>query len=229
MRTMFCALFSFVLLSGIAAAGDDAVNQLTPEEKEEGYVLLFNGENLDGWQGSVDGYEAVDGLLACKQGGNLYTEKEYSDFVLRFSFRVPTNGNNGVGLRTPMGKDAAYHGMEIQILDDYGSAYTQLQPYQYHGSVYGVSPAKRGATKPAGEWNTEEIRADGSKITVTVNGEVVTQVDLADIEETMDHREHPGLHNEKGYIGFLGHGARVEWHTIRILELPCEDEAEDAE
>jgi len=228
MRTMLCALVSLVLLSGIAMAGDDAWNQLTPEEVEEGYELLFNGENMDGWQGSVDGYEAIDDMLVCKQGGNLYAAEEYANFVLRFAVRIPLNGNNGVGIRTPMGVNAAYQGMEIQILDDDGPAYTELQPYQYHGSVYGVAPAKRGSLKPAGEWNIEEIRAEGSKITVTLNGDVITQVDLADIEEAMDHNAHPGLHNAKGHIGFLGHGARIEWHSIRILKLPaCEEE--DAE
>jgi hypothetical protein len=227
MRTMLCALVSLVLLSGIALAGDDAWNQLTPEEVEEGYELLFNGENMDGWQGSVDGYEAIDDILACKQGGNLYAADEYDNFVLRFSVRIPENANNGVGIRTPMNTDAAYHGMEIQILDNKGDRYENLQPYQYHGSVYGVAPAKRGFLKPAGEWNTEEIRADGSKITITLNGTVITEVDLADIEETIDHKNHPGLHNAKGHIGFLGHGARVEWHSIRILELPACDEEEE--
>lgn len=224
MRMICTTLAALAILCTTSFAGE--MNKLTPEEEKEGFKLLFNGENLDGWQGAVEGYEAVDGLLACKKGGNLYTDKEYANFIFRFNFRVPVNGNNGVGIRTPMGKDAAYHGMEIQILDDDGPAYTKLQPYQYHGSVYGVAPAKRGALNPVGEWNTEEIKADGSRITVTVNGKVITEVDLADIEETMDHRDHPGLHNAKGYIGFLGHGHRVEWNTIRIKELP---ETEDAE
>ena len=73
--------------------------------------------------------------------------------------------------------------------------------------------------KPAGEWNAEEISCDGPKVKITVNGTVVVDADLSKIKETADHGNHPGLHNEKGYIGFLGHGAPVEFRNIRIKEL----------
>ena len=118
-----------------------------------------------------------------------------------------------------MGKDAAYHGMEIQILDDYADCYKNLKPYQYHGSIYGVVPVKRGFTKPAGEWNTEEVMADGGRIRVTINGEVVTDAYISEITETADGRNHPGLHNESGAIGFLGHGAKVMFKNVRVKEL----------
>ena len=80
--------------------------------------------------------------------------------------------NNGVGIRTPMGVDAAYEGMEIQILDHDAPIYKGLREYQQHGSVYGIIPAKRVKFPALGEWNTEEIRAVGDRITVTVNGEL---------------------------------------------------------
>lgn len=184
---------------------------------------LFNGVDLTGWVGAVDGYSVEDGLLVCRRdgGGNLYVDREFDDFVLRFSFRIEPGGNNGVGIRAERGKDAAYHGMEIQILDDYAPRWADLEPWQYHGSIYGVVPAARGALKPAGEWNDEEIRADGSRITVTVNGTVVVDADLREVarDGTVDGREHPGLFNRSGFIGFLGHGSRVEFRDIRILEL----------
>jgi hypothetical protein len=191
--------------------------------QEDGWQPLFNGVDLSGWVGDVDGYAVEDGLLVCRRdgGGNIYADREFSDFVLRFSFRIEPGGNNGVGIRAERGKDAAYYGMEIQILDDYAPQWAELQPYQYHGSIYGVVPAKRGALKPAGEWNDEEIHAVGSRITVTVNGTIVVDADIREAARngTIDGREHPGLFNARGYIGFLGHGSRVEFRDIRIREL----------
>jgi len=195
---------------------------LSEKEAEEGFVSLFDGKSLAGWVGSVYGYNVQDGAMVCKPGGNLYAEKEYGNFIFRFEFKLPPGGNNGVGIRTPMGKNAAYHGMEIQILDDGHDKYKGwLKDYQTHGSIYGVVPAKRGHLKPAGQWNTEEIMADGSHIKVILNGVVIVDADLSkvDANNTIDHRPHPGLHNEKGHIGFLGHGDPVAFRNVRIKEL----------
>ena len=87
-------------------------------------------------------------------GGNLYTEKEYADFIYRFEFQLTPGANNGLGIRAPLTGDAAYVGMELQILDNTAPIYANLHEYQYHGSVYGVIPAKKGFLKPVGEWNS---------------------------------------------------------------------------
>ena len=216
MKKLILTLCALVFCSVSAFASD---NVLSDEEKADGFQLIFNGQNLDGWRGDTTGYIVEDGVIICKPGGNLYLPKDYKNFIIRFDFQVPPNGNNGLGIRAEMGKDAAYYGMEIQILDDYADCYKTLKPYQYHGSIYGVVPVKRGFTKPAGEWNTEEVTANGSHITVKINGEVVTDADIANITETMDGRQHPGLHNESGAIGFLGHGAKVMFKNVRVKEL----------
>ncbi|MFA7174011.1 MAG: DUF1080 domain-containing protein [Kiritimatiellia bacterium] len=217
MKKMVCGLMAVATLSGGIFAA---------EPTSEGFVSLFNGKDLTGWIGSVDGYGATNGTLVCKGGGNLYAEKEYDNFILRFEFKLPANANNGLGIRCEKGKNAAYNGMELQILDDLGSNYTKLQPYQYHGSIYGVVPSKRGKKgtfqKKVGEWNFQEVRAVGDHITVILNGEVIVDAYLDDITETMDGKKHPGLHNKKGYIGWLGHGSKVEWRNIRIKEVPAD-------
>ena len=193
-------------------------------EKDEGFTELFNGLNLSGWTGDTKGYVAENGKIVIypeRSSGNLYTEKEYADFVLRFDFRLTPAANNGIGIRAPLDGDAAYVGMEIQVLEDGSPVYWDLQPYQYHGSVYGVVPARRGVLRPVGEWNTEEIVARGRRVTVTVNGTRVVEADL-DRESaggTVDHREHPGLARERGHIGFLGHGSTVEFRNLRVREL----------
>ncbi|MGE5419809.1 MAG: DUF1080 domain-containing protein, partial [Chloroflexota bacterium] len=149
---------------------------LTMDEKSAGFVSLFNGRNLDNWVGNKKSYVVEDGNIVVKpaddSGGNLYTEKEYSDFIFRFEFQLTPAANNGLGIRAPLTGDAAYAGMELQILDDTAPVYAELQPYQYHGSVYGVIPAKKGSQKPVGEWNYEEVEARGTHIKITLNGNV---------------------------------------------------------
>ena len=193
---------------------------LCPKEAADGFVSLFDGKTHEGWQGDTKGYPIEDGILICAPGGKLMTKNEYANFKFRFEFKLPPGGNNGVGIRAPFGGNSAYNGMEIQILDDGHKKYEGwLKDYQHHGSIYGVVPAKTGHLKPVGEWNSEEIMADGPHIKVTLNGHVIVDADLSKIEKTMDGKEHPGLHNEKGCIGFLGHGDRVEFRNIRIKEL----------
>jgi HEAT repeat protein len=190
-------------------------------EAEEGFVLLFNGKDLTGWTGAVKGYvPQPDGSLCCLKGGNLYTAKEYGDFVLRFEFKLTAGANNGLGIRTPNKGNAAYVGMELQILDNSAPRYAKLQPYQYHGSIYGVVPAKRGHQKPVGEWNVQEVTAKGRRITVVLNGVTIVDADLDEVTKDGKHvKRHPGLLREKGYIGFLGHGSKLWFRNIRIKEL----------
>jgi hypothetical protein len=198
---------------------------LTAEEKAEGFVALFNGRNLDNWVGNKSSYavsnEAIEVKPGDGSGGNLYTEKEYSDFVLRFEFMLTPAANNGIGIRAPLTGDAAYAGMEIQVLDNTAPVYADLKPYQYHGSVYGVIPAKREFLKPLGEWNYEEITAVGTHIKVILNGTVIVDGDIAGPRDngTLDHNDHPGLKNATGHIGFLGHGSELKFRNLRIKDL----------
>ncbi|MBI2679935.1 MAG: DUF1080 domain-containing protein, partial [Candidatus Solibacter usitatus] len=188
---------------------------------------LFNGKDLTGWQivgQHGPGYLVEDGVLYCPSdgGGNLFTDKEYANFVLRFEFKLEESANNGVGIRAPLAGDTAYSGMEIQILDHDAPMYKgQLKPAQYHGSIYDVFPAKTGFLKPTGQWNFEEITANGRKITVKLNGTIIVDADLASVTDPAVLKKHPGLARTTGHIGFLGHGpARVWFRDIRVQTLP---------
>jgi hypothetical protein len=199
--------------------------QLTSEERDSGFELLFNGKDLDNWVGNKTDYIVEDNAIAIYPGngshGNLYTEKEYSDFVFRFEFQLTPGANNGLGIHAPLDGDAAYSGKEIQILDNTAPVYATLQPYQYHGSVYGIIPAKRGFLKPVGDWNQEEVYVKGDQIKVVLNGTVILDGDIkkATRKGTMDHKDHPGLSRHSGHIGFLGHGTIVRFRNIRVQDL----------
>lgn len=200
-------------------------NKLTDEEKTDGFILLFNGYNLDGWTGNKTDYIVEEDHIVIYPDrggqGNIYTEKEFADFIFRFEFQLTPGANNGLGIRAPLGGDTAYKGIELQIIDNTDEKYADLEPYQYHGSLYGVAPARRGFLKPAGEWNQQEVYAKGTRIKVILNGEVILDTDYQEAIEqgTMDHREHPGLRRKSGHIGFLGHGDVVRFRNIRIREL----------
>src|SRR5262249_55358618 len=150
------------------------------------------------------GYVIEHGLLVCPAdgGGNLFTRKEYSNFVFRFEFRTEPGGNNGIGIRAPLQGNAAYAGMEIQILDDSAPVYQgKLRPAQYHGSIYDVIPARQGFLKKAGEWNKEEITADGRRVAVRLNGTIIVDADLDAVQDPQTLRKHPGLARPRGHIG----------------------------
>ena len=192
---------------------------------DSGFTDLFDGKTLHGWKfvgtrGS--GYFVENGRLvsAPDTHGNLFTEAEYANFVLRFEFKLTEGANNGVGIRAPYEGDAAYQGMEIQILDHDAAVYRgKLKPAQYHGSIYDVFPAKTGFLKPVGEWNEEEILADGSHIVVKLNGRVIVDADLATVTDPEVLKKHPGLRRASGHIGLLAHDSRVEFRNPRIRKL----------
>ena len=197
---------------------------LSEDEKKQGFVSLFDGSNLEQWVGNKKGYLVEEGAVVAHPelgGGNIYTKDEYADFEYRFEFQLTPGANNGLGIRAPLKGDAAYVGMELQILDNEAEMYKNLQPYQYHGSVYGVVPAKRGYLKPTGEWNQEEVIVKGPKVKVILNGQVIIDTDIVEAVKGNEkvQKEHPGLKNETGHIGFLGHGDVVRFRNIRVKTL----------
>lgn len=198
---------------------------LSDEEKKQGFNFLFDGSNMKNWVGDTSGYRLEDGnIVVHPEGngaGNLYTRDEYADFEYRFEFQLTPGANNGLGIRAPLEGDAAYVGMELQILDNEAEKYKDLHAYQYHGSVYGVIPAKRGYLLPTGEWNKEEVVVKGTKIKVTLNGTVIMEGDIKEPAKkgTLDQKDHPGLKRKTGHIGFLGHGDVVRFRNIRVKKL----------
>ncbi len=196
------------------------------QKPEKGFTPLFNGKNLDGWIGNTTSYRTEKGKIIVDPkgtgGGNLFTAKEYGNFILRFEFLLTPGANNGLGIHAPLEGDAAYVGKELQILDNEADKYAGLHDYQFHGSVYGVMPAKRGYLKAPGEWNQQEVIVEHPRIKVVLNGTTILEGDYLEASKngTLDHKDHPGLQRSEGHIGFLGHGDEVHFRNIRIKELP---------
>ena len=209
---------------------------------EEGFSTIFNGRDLSGWAGGVtNGTHVVeaDGSLKCVGGlgwkwpqpRNIWTAREYTNFVLRFECRLTARANNGIGIRAPGSDYITSSGMEVQILEDESTDFFQnvrkIKDYSLNASIYGVAAARRqsyakGFLKSLGEWNSYEIRADGSKVSVTLNGEKVVDVDLSAISSkcgTPDGKPHPGIRNVGGHIGLCWHNDVVWFRNMRIKEL----------
>ena len=191
--------------------------------KSADFKPIFNGKDLAGWTGATKVYDVVDGTLVTKAGthGNMFTEDTYHNFAVRFEFKLPPGGNNGLGLRSPItNKEVAYEGMESQILDDTADKYKDLQPYQAHGSLYGLAPATKGYLRPVGQWNYEELTLNGDKLTIELNGYEILNTDIAKArEKPMDGKKHPGASRTDGHFGLLGHQDPVAFRNIRIKPL----------
>ncbi len=191
---------------------------------DKGFVPLYNGKDLSGWEvldGKKDAWKADGELLSCVAagGGWLRTDKMYSDYVLRLEFRIPENGNSGVGLRFPDQGNPAFAGMEIQILDDGGDEYKNLKDSQYSGSIYSEVAAKRGALKPIGEFNSYEITCNGPFIKVVLNGETIVDADIDKYPKASgDYKPLPDR-PRIGYIGMQSHGSRVDFRNIAVKDL----------
>lgn len=214
--------FKILTLCMLIILGGEAFAQ---KPLEKGFTYLFDGKNLDAWQGNTKEYVLEDQCIVMKptqeMGGNLYTKQTFDNFILRFEFLLTPGANNGLGIRHDIvSNDKGYSGMELQILDNEDPQYKDLKAYQYHGSVYGIAPAKRGFLKKPGEWNTEEVIANGDEITVKVNGEVILKTKLTEALKGKPTDSYmPAVLNKSGHIAFLGHGTVVKFRNIRVKSL----------
>lgn len=193
------------------------VTFLSPAAAEEP-IALFNGKDLTGWTGAD--YEVKESVLISR-GKVLRTEKLYSNYVFEFDFLLPSGGNNGLGIHYPGEGRPSGAGMELQILDNSHPKYAKLKDSQYHGSLYKLQAAKRGALKPSGEWNHQKVTVDGPKVIVELNGKIILNADLDELAKA--NPKHKGVRRRNGHICFCGHGAPVQFRHITILELPVKN------
>jgi hypothetical protein len=203
---------------------EEANGILALRGSDSGFARIFNGQDFTGWTGDVENYEIVDGAIQCKagQGGNVFTEREYADFIARLEFKLSPGGNNGLAIRFDGKGRPHLDGFELQVLDSEHEKYAKLDPRQYHGSVYGLVAAHRGYLRPTGEWNFQQVTVRGSKIKVELNGTTIVDADLSEVTESKDGAVPAGARRKSGHFGFAGHNDPVAFRNISIRELPGE-------
>ena len=196
-RTIPCLMVAAML----ATAGHAA---------DDGFTPLLSGEDLSGWT-QAEGWAAEDGVLkVVGRGGNIFTEKEFENFELRFEFNIPEGGNSGVFFRRG--------GLEVQLLDDYAEKYANLQDWQYNGALYGFAAPSERVSKRPGQWQTMAMRLAGQQLTIILNGTTIVDTNLDD--HRRGENPHPGLAPGPGRLGFQNYGgAGIELRHIRIKEL----------
>lgn len=193
---------------------------------EEGFTPLFNGKNLDGWMLATNCYAVdpvaktlfpIQGKRAPDSRSYIYTKELFTNFVLRFEFKLTKGANNGIGVRCPDEGFASFDGMEIQILDD--THYPEIDAAHHHGALYGVTNTSDAPLKPVGEWNEEEISEDGAHLRITVNGQVTADFNL-DKVVPLDSK-YVGYKRRWGRLGLLGgEDTLVTFRNIRVKRLP---------
>lgn len=187
------------------------------------FLSLFNGKDFTGWGGAgkpeQSGYVIKEGgiIESTKKCRFLITEKEYSNYVFEFEFKLTAGANNGLGIHYPGKGDPAYTGMEIQILDNTHPKYAKLKDYQFHGGLYTLVAAKKGHLKPVGEWNKEIVTVKGPNVKVELNGVVIMEANLDEVNKSKP--KHNGAKRRKGHLCFCGHGAIISLKNLRIKEL----------
>ena len=211
-----------------ALAGD---NELTQAEKDAGWVLLFDGRSLDGWMTSSQkpSQRPVEeaSINPHKCGGYMMIhEKQWGDYALSLDFRISKGCNSGIFIRTfPLtprpGKDVGFNGMEIAIDDTPGAGFHDT------GAIYDLVKPTRNAMKPVGEWNHIVVTCNKNLITIELNGEQVTRMDLDEWTEPnkrpdgsphkfdVAYKEHP----RQGYIGLQDHGQNCWFKNIKLKPI----------
>ena len=205
-------LFALMLACPVVAAAD------SPPA-----VPLFDGKSLDGWVrfgGRPEAWTVEDGMLVSRGegGGWLGTPRDYADFTLRLEFRLSPGSNSGVYLRAPADTShISRTGLEIQILDEAAPNHRNIQPWQKTAAIYHVAAPKPGHCRPAGQWNSLDVRAVGPRVVIRLNG-VEVVADRLDSHPKLEE-EHPGLKRPAGRIGLQSHNGRVDFRRLEVSEI----------
>jgi hypothetical protein len=223
----------FCVASFFACLGQsNGTASLSEKEKKEGWKLLFNGKNLDGWktfQGKeVSGWKVIDGFLnnsgvGSDHGGDIVTKEKYQNFELSLEWKIAPKSNSGIfyHVNEKIGKAIYESGPEYQLLDDKGWP-DKLHDYQYSGANYGMNAPVNAVVKEMNEWNQARIIVDGTHVQHYLNGVKVVDYELwsqdwLDRKEKGKWKDYPnyGL-AKKGNIGLQDHGGLAQFRNIKI-------------
>ncbi len=245
MRKNLIATFSVALfLIATFSVSAQKPNQLTKKEKKQGWELLFNGENFDGWRqvngtGMPDNWTIEDNAMKVftgegkkpGQGANgdiIYEDKKFKNFELSVDWKASKMANSGIfyNVREVPGKPIYYAAPEIQVLDNKDATDNKIDSH-LAGSLYDLIAADPKTVNPAGEWNTIVVRVKDGKVTHIQNGKEVLSYTLwtpewDEMVKNSKFKNFPGWQEgiaKEGYIGLQDHGYPVWFRNIKIREL----------
>jgi hypothetical protein len=211
LHLLLTALCSSCLLFTLQAA---ARSQEPVGKVDQGFVPLFNGKDLSGWQTTGNWAYEPDGVLSLKPTSRrrrlipdyqsfLWSTKMYDNFVLDLEFKVARNGSSGVFMRSTSTRSY----LQAQIRDSHGQ---QGLGNNTAGAIVDVAAPTKNMAKPAGEWNRMLITCDGNRMQVELNGEQIVNTDLS---------RSPSRAARSGRIGFEAAQSPIAFRNVRIKEL----------
>jgi hypothetical protein len=243
-RHIFSTLLMAVALLIALPGFSQTVNKLSKKEKKEGWVLLFNGQNFDGWrqcngtampanwvieEDAMKVFTAADKKPGQGSNGDiLFQSKKFKNFELSIDWKASKMANSGIFycVREVPGKPIYYAAPEVQVLDNVDASDNKIASH-LAGSLYDMLPADPKTVKPAGEWNTIVISMKDGQVTHTQNGIKVVSYSLWTPEwdalvAKSKFKTFPGFTegiSKEGYIGLQDHGYAVWFRNIKIREL----------
>lgn len=188
--------------------------------EDKGWVTLYNGKDLTGWQTTGNWLPQKDGSLLIKPRSGergwqrysayLWSKKKYKDFVLHVEYKYPPKGNSGIHFRVGDLKNPVNTGIEAQVLDSYGK---KKMGHHDHGGIIRTVGASKNMSKKAGEWNTMILTCKGHHLKVQLNGEQIVNIHL----DKTPMKDRP----LEGHIGLQDHGEpnNLHFRNIKIKEL----------
>lgn len=215
---------------------DNRDNKLSRSQKKEGWTLLFNGRNLNGWRTyqnkPSNSWSVKDGTIYCKPvtsnndvRADLISKVTYENFDLTIDWKISDKGNSGIlYMVTEDYKTSYLSGPEYQIIDDINYP-EKLEPWQKTGANYAMNPAPMADIKPAGSWNHTEIIVNNLHVQHWLNNKKVVEYDLYNDEWKKNKiegkwKDAPGYGmSKRGHIALQDHGSEAWFKNIFIKQL----------
>lgn len=229
----FITIFLFVFSIDLLARD----NELTFEEQQQGWQLLFDGKNMSQWRNFKNTdirqqWSIQDNAihLSAKGGGDLISKQQYQNFELKLDWKVSKKGNSGIFiLADEIAEQIYFHAIEIQVVDNDIKPNTDKPIHKVakhlSGAIFDIIPSPKASLKPTGDWNSVHIKFLNKQLTVWQNNIEVTDINLESVqwEKLVIQSKFtlwPGFaKNASGHIGLQDHGDPVWYKNIKIREL----------
>ncbi len=208
-----------------------ADNQLTEQEQKAGWQLLFNGTDYTGWKcnnGKPVASKVVDNSMQPYESGGyiIMYDKPFGDFILKCDVKMSESCNSGIFVRVEDPANPVHTGFEVQISTGEGTSVHDF------GAIYDIVPPTKHVSHGPGKWDAVEVKCEGAKISVKVNGQLVSQLNADEFDQP-GKRSIEGDHKFKldgknraikdfahsGYLGFQDHGHPVWFKNVKLLPL----------